>query len=400
MCTYRRRLHLFILLLMLVAGVLARWIHPIPVAGQALPPQTQEPTMTASDSAQTSQPAAVPGPFVFGAAVAEPDGARVDRMGFNWMLVYDPPNQRQPVNVLYRVPVNHWSYDPDDYYSRWQFQNWLYHLAGEQGNWIDAYEIGNEVNLYVNGWEAPPDPVAYVELLCTAYAIIKIMDPTAIVVSAGLAPVGRVRGDWNGFTGHNYLTQDEREYFRAFLDAGGADCADVFGYHPLGFSATFDAEPDVDGGTPESNCANGFCFRGVEKFWEIAAEFGQTAKPIWATEVGWLVEPDDPACLEDYSWAGRGWQRVSATKQAENLVGAFTYAHEHWPWLGGIFVFNLNFQAAPYYHSCEQMRYYSLQAGSETALRAMIHELFDFIYLPLIAHQASFTDEQRFPQSK
>ena len=34
---------------------------------------------------------------------------------------------------------------------------------------------------------------------------------------------------------------------------------------------------------------------------------------------------------------------ISDQAQADNLVGAFQYARANWPWLGGIFVFNLDF---------------------------------------------------------
>ena len=327
----------------------------------------------------TSQSFVLPAPFAFGFGTAERDGSAVANIGFNWMMVYDQPSKRQPVNVLYRVPITKWSYDPDLYYSRWQFQETLYSLSGELGGWIEAYEIGNEPNLYVDGWEGPPDAESYVSILCEAYDIIKIMDPSATVVSAGLAPVGRVDGSWNEQNGHNYLVQDEREYLHEFFAAGGGDCADAFGYHPLGFSASFDAKPDVDGGTAETNCANGFCFRGVEKIRSIVEEYGYGHKPIWATEIGWISEPADSDCYDDYSWAGRQWQAVTPEKQAENIRGAFEYAHQEMPWLGAMFVFNLNFDQAPYYHNCEQMRHYSIQnTPTETALREMIDELFPY----------------------
>lgn len=325
-------------------------------------------------------------PFAFGLGTAERDGSAVAQIGFNWMMIYDPPSKRQPVNVLYRVPLTKWSYDEDDYWGYWQFQNDLYDLSGELGHWIEAYQIGNEPNLYVDGWEGPPNAKSYVKTLCMAYDIIKDMDPTAMVISAGLAPVGRVEGDWAGKSGHNYLTQDERAYLRDFFAAGGGDCADAFGYHPLGFSASFEAAPDMDGGTPETNCANGFCFRGVEKIREIVLEQGYGHKSIWATEVGWIRQPTDSGCYEDYSWAGRKWQAVSPETQAANTRGAFDYARSEMPWLGAMFVFNLNFDEAPYYHGCEQMRHYSIQnTPTETTLRSMIDELYPHkYYFPFI----------------
>lgn len=364
MFTQRQVTHLLFLLVITLTAFVAHWLEA---------------------AANSDAPTTRTTPFGFGLAVAARDGERVQQIGFNWMLVYDPPHRREPVNVLYRVPVHRWSYDPNSIFGRWEFEERLYRLTGEHGDWIEAYEIGNEVNLYVNGWEAPPDAKAYVDLLCTAYHVIKVMDPTATVVSAGLAPVGRVSGNWQGHAGHNYLIQDEREYLREFLAAGGGDCVDTFGYHPLGFSATFDAAPDVDGGTPERNCANGFCFRGIEQIRAIIAASDYANKPVWATEVGWLAEPDDARCLNDYSWAGRTWQRVTRQKQAENMIGAFKHGYTEWPWLGAMFVFNLNFDQAPYYHVCEQMRYYSIQSSAtETALQGMMQELFEFVYLPVI----------------
>ena len=54
------------------------------------------------------------------------------------------------------------------------------------------------------------------------------------------------------------------------------------------------------------------------------------------------------------------WQIVTEEKQAENLVGAFEYATSNWPWMEAMFIFNLNFNEAPYYPECEQMRFYSV----------------------------------------
>jgi len=339
----------------------------------------------------TAQPlpavADAPATLAYGVGVAEPDAATVLHMGFDWMAVYDLPNKRYPVNVLYRVPVNRWSL-PTGPGEPSSFTRELYDTLLPRRAWIDAYEIGNEVNLYVNGWEGPPAADAYVDLLCHAYQTIKSFDPTATVLSAGLAPVGRISGSWAGHQGHNYTSQDERHYLREFIAAGGLDCVDAIGYHPNGFRARFDTPPDQAGATPETDCTNGFCFRGVELIHQLlVAEGGTAAKPIWATEVGWIAEPDDAACLTDGSWQGRAWQRVSRQVQAENLVGAFRYAEEHYPWLAAIFVFNLNFNQAPYYPACEQMRYYSVLGNEAYAALAALrpHPTQRLNYLPSVA---------------
>jgi hypothetical protein len=303
----------------------------------------------------------------YGFNVATWDIARIESLGFNWIKVFNPPGSRLPLNVLLRVDAQagHLGDLPG-------FGAAMFHLAQSQAGYVDAYEIGNEPNLDASyGWAAPPDAAAYATLLCTAYSQIKAADPVAKVISAGLAPTGRVTGNWNGHPGHNGRYQDEREFLREFLAAGGADCLDGLGYHPYGFRAAYDAAPDLPSTDPEQNCVNGFCFRGAEKIYQIMQQEGYGHKPMWATEFGWIVQP--PAhCLNDGSWDGRLWQIVDEPTQATNLVGAFQYAAAHWPWMEAMFVFNLNFNTVGWYQECEQMRYYGVQdRPAEAALRDM-----------------------------
>lgn len=306
-------------------------------------------------------------PFGYGFNVSDWDIPLLQSMGFNWMKVFSPPGSRLPLNVLIRIDVH--ASDMSDLDG---LGDWIEQFASEQADYIEAYEIGNEVNLDASyGWAGPPVAADYAELLCAVYGRIKTADPTALVVSAGLAPTGRVEGDWNGHPGHNGFYQDEREYLLEFLAAGGGECLDVVGYHPYGFSADYNAEPDVPSADPTQNCVNGFCFRGVEKIHDLLTTNGHPNTPIWATETGWITTPPDH-CLSDPSWQGRLWQIVTPEKQASNLVGAFEYATANMPWLGAIFVFNLNFNVNPIYPECEQMRFYAVQdRPAEDALRDM-----------------------------
>lgn len=302
----------------------------------------------------------------YGFNVAAWDTDLLQSLGFDWMKVFNAPGSRQPVNVLLRVGA-----DASHLGNVTAFGNTLHQLAQSQKGFVEAYEIGNEPNLDASyGWTVSPNAADYVTLLCTAYTGIKSADPGAVVVSAGLAPTGRVSGNWNGHTGHNGQYQDEREFLKEMLAAGGGDCLDAVGYHPYGFSADFDATPDVPSGDPTQNCSNGFCFRGSEKIYQLMQERGLGNKTIWATEFGWIVQPPGE-CLSDPGWQGRAWQIVSESKQASNLVGAFQYAAAHWPWMEAMFIFNLNFNTAGY-PACEQMRFYGVQGRpAEAALRSM-----------------------------
>jgi len=346
--------HLLISGLLPAAALLVLWLglQTTLTAGAAADPE----------SGHTTRPH-----LAYGFNVHEWDLPLVQQMGFGWIKVFSPPGQRAPVNVLMRVDAQ--AVHMEDVEA---FGQGVAALAAEQAAYIDAYEIGNEVNLGAPfGWNAPPVAVDYVELLCTAYEEIKALDPTAVVVSAGLAPTGRISGTWEGHAGHSRLAQDEREYVRELLEAGGGACSDAIGYHPYGFAAAYDAEPDVSSPDPAENCSNGFCFRGVEPFYEIVRDLGAGDRQIWATELGWIVRPPDH-CLDDASFAGREWQLVSEEEQATNLAGAFAYAHEEMPWMGPMFVFNLNFNTTSFYDECEQMRYFGIEGRpAEEALRAM-----------------------------
>jgi hypothetical protein len=307
----------------------------------------------------------------YGFNVAGWEVDRLQTMGFNWIKVFGAPTEPLPVWVLVRIDAT----------AQTSVSDLLADLDAKLAykDNIQAWEIGNEPNLDADyGWAAAPHAADYAQLLCAAYTRIKQSDPGAIVVSAGLATTGRVTGDWNGHPGHNGFYQDEREYLKELFDAGGGACLDAVGYHPYGFLADYDVapdvvNPDVDPLTDPRACPTGFCFRGTEKIYEIMQAQGLGDKKVWATEFGWITRPPDH-CLADGSWSGRQWQIVSDEKQASNLAGAYQYADMHWPWMGAMFIFNLNFYTAPWYpNECEQMLWYSVRAGSpaESALTVL-----------------------------
>ncbi|MFT5197310.1 MAG: hypothetical protein ACI9EW_001854 [Cellvibrionaceae bacterium] len=299
----------------------------------------------------------------YGFNVAAWDIGKVQELGFNWVKVFNIPDSRLAANVMIRIDV-----DSSDVGNLSSVRTRMRDAAQNKGDYIDAYEIGNEVNLDAEyGWKTAPEAEKYAEVLCAAYDEIKTYDPTAIVISAGLAPTGRVTGTWNGHAGHNGLYQDDHEFLREMLDAvsaKSADCFDAVGYHNYGFDQPYDASPD---------CVNGFCFRGVEKIRDIMVEKGLSEKQVWTTEFGWMVDPDEvdkADCRQTLVDQGRAWQLVSLQSQADNIAGAYDYAAKNWPWMGGLILFNLNFNKAGYYERCEQMTFYSVQdRPAETALK-------------------------------
>jgi len=304
--------------------------------------------------------------------VSSPDPA-IEEMGLSWIKVFSGPDHRFPYQVLRRVDINYRFVG-----SAQALAQGLGNEAYEKADYIDAWEAGNEVNLGAPfGWDAAPDARAYTELLCAVYPAIKGADPGVIVVSAGLAPTGRVAAEWEGHRGYcapgldgcmGYY-QDDHEYLREMLDNGAGECFDALGYHPYGFGAPYDSPPGS-----EACGGDAFCFRGVEEIRRIMVEEYGVDKPIWATEFGWMVDPRDPdvgraECWEDESIQQFHWQVVSPVDQALNVRGALEYAEENYPWMGPMFLFNYGFYDGS---SCDHMGFFDIRGlPAEELLRAL-----------------------------
>ncbi len=217
----------------------------------------------------------------------------LSNLNFNWIKLFDVPSA--PVDtqaILLRVDVTGAITVSDLLID---LDNKLNYLQLNSIS-VAAWEIGNEPNIDASyGWGTTPNVVDYKDRLCAAYAKIKSQLPDAIIVSAGLAPVGR-------FTDSHQI--DDREFIQQLLDMGGGACLDAVGYHPYGYSADYDAAPDVVSADPTQNCDQGLCFRGAEKIYEIMQAHGAGDKKLWATEFGWITQPPD-YCLSDPSWSGR-----------------------------------------------------------------------------------------------
>jgi len=290
------------------------------------------------------------------------------RLGFEWIKIYDhPPPERLPFKVLYRVNLPR----PGEDWAQWGHYRFL--DAQLYADRIDAYEIGNEPNL-IEEWGSNPDPAAYAELLRIAYREIKAADPDALVVSAGLAPVGG-----GGDAGH----MDDLAFLRGMYEHGAAAHFDVLSVHPFGFAYSPEMPPDSEvcpplrspngrgevGGAPlvlDAGCqpVRGLCFRRAELARAIMEEYGDGDKPMWATEFGWIVRPP-PCCRTQGDWPARLWQAVAEGRQARYTVRAFAYAEDHWPWMEVMFLWNLDYAR---YHlggdetcaHCESMGWYSI----------------------------------------
>jgi hypothetical protein len=214
-----------------------------------------------------------------------------------------------------------------------------------QGLKTAAYEIWNEPNLDYE-WGGKPDPAQYTTLLKSGYLGIKAGDPQAIVVSAGLATTGGSLAGlaWaQAFYGSTQVVPD-LAFLRGMYQHGAKGFFDALGSHPYGGR---DAPH-----TPPSSATGPIYFRRAEEQRRVMLQYGDPS-PVWATEFGWVL---DSAChLGEHNW-----MKVSEAQQAEYLAAAYAYADENWPWMGPMFLFNLDFGTVDWYHNCDPMRWYSI----------------------------------------
>jgi hypothetical protein len=215
-----------------------------------------------------------------------------------------------------------------------------------QGLETIAYEIWNEPNLDYE-WGGTPSAAQYTALLQKAYLGIKDGDPSALVVSAGLATTGGSAAQVilaRQLYGANAVVPD-LAFLRGMYDHGAKGYFDALGSHPYG-------GPDAPETAPGS-ASGPIYFRRAEEQRGVMLEYGDES-PIWATEFGWVLET---SC----NLGQHEWMEVSEAQQAQYLVAAYEYADRNWPWMGPMFLFNLDLATVYWYDElCDPMRWYSI----------------------------------------
>lgn len=195
-----------------------------------------------------------------------------------------------------------------------------------------AYEVFNEPNLPFE-FGGAPNPGKYVQLLAAAHDGIKAADSSAMVISAGMAP----------YTGSLNGTMEDVDYLRAIYRAGGQRYFDALGIHPYGGSVS------PESGSPDC----GICFRRAELYRQVMVEQGDSGRQAWITEFGYLHTTG--VDLGEYNWL-----KLSPETQGDYLVRAFQYGYQHWPWLGGSVLFNLDFSTVSWTGSRSGMYWFGL----------------------------------------
>ncbi|MSQ10744.1 MAG: hypothetical protein EXR52_07045 [Dehalococcoidia bacterium] len=310
-------------------------------------------------------------------------------MGFNWIKLTAPWKQYEPargaydwrdldgrvdrarakgLKVMIRVDdTPDWASSKPGFFNAppandGDLANFMGTLAARYKGKVGGYEIWNEPNLDYEWGLINPDPVRFGEMLKALYPRVKLADPAAVVITGGLSTAGD--GTSGPYLGDLYYLsklvdpnqdRDPSDGYAAYFDAIGS--------HPYGGPYAADTPPSV------ARNDIGTYFRRAEEQHALVLAEARVDKPVWATEFGWFL---DPAVLGQGCDFGSHFNRlkVSADFQAAQLVNSYQYAAANWPWMGPMFLFNLDMSLDSWRAACEQVRYFAILRGDGSPLPA------------------------------
>ncbi len=195
--------------------------------------------------------------------------------------------------------------------------------AGSLRGTIHAVEVWNEPNLSREWGGALIDrnqAAQYMYLLKESYRAVKAVDPSILVLNAGLSPTGTNDG----------TAQPDDVYLAWLYDLGLQRFSDAIGVHGAGYGSS----PEADLLSNPAFQHPSFYFRRVEQLRAIMEANGDGAKQVWLLEFGWTTDQINP---------DRTFYAVTPEQQADYLVRGLQYAREMWsPWIGVAFVWSLS----------------------------------------------------------
>lgn len=229
------------------------------------------------------------------------------------------------------------------------FANFLGQMAARYQGRVQAYQIWNEQNRACeNGGDCATDGgvggrVAnanfYVDLLEVAYNAIKANDPYAIVVSGAPSSTDTNRVD---------IAISDLEYVRQMaVNPKFRRSVDAIGLHPGGHYNPPDSKwPERPGPGPNWQTSSEFYFRRIEDTRAVLVANGMADRQIWITEFGWATANNTPG----YEYGNS----ITPEMQAQWLARSIEIGRYEWaPWVGAMFVWNLNFAIPWRYHGNE-----------------------------------------------
>ncbi|MFZ0229145.1 MAG: cellulase family glycosylhydrolase [Mycobacterium sp.] len=185
-----------------------------------------------------------------------------------------------------------------------QFAGWAAAVAARFGpKGVGIFEIWNEPNSAAS-WPPAANPAAYTKILVASYAAIKKVDPSALVVSGGLAPE---TNDGEDISPIDFLKDMYADGAKGSFDA-------------LGFLAyCFPALPD----TYEPWSAWSQMAQTSPSIRSIMDSNGDAGKSIWITEFG--APTNGPGGVGDEAQAAAVTQAIADVRAAKWIGALYLY---------------------------------------------------------------------------
>lgn len=227
---------------------------------------------------------------------------------------------------------------PDDYR---QFGNFVGGLAQRFKGRIHAYELWNEQNFSREWGGQAINACQYINLLREGYNAIKAADPQAIVISGALTPTGVVNTN---------LAVDDKLYLEQMYQCNNGEflrISDAVGSHMAGYNnAPEDGPGQSSVNTPGFKGHMSFYFRRIDDLYEVMRKYNDP-RPMWITEYHWAAATG--GVPTGYEWT----THLSEGQASDFMVRSIQSIKATRPWVGAIFVWNLNFRTFQDYHKHE-----------------------------------------------
>lgn len=222
-----------------------------------------------------------------------------------------------------------------------EFGRFVGGLAAKYKGKVQAYELWNEENLVTEWSGRNINACDYIALLREGYNAVKAADPNAIVVSGALTP--------NGLNNPT-LAVDDKAYLDQMYNCNNGEfmrIADAVGAHMAGFTNAPEDEPgrSTTGATSFVGHMS-FYFKRIDDLHSVQIAHGDT-RPLWITEFEWASATG--AVPKGYEWT----TFLSEQQVADFFVRSIQSIKRDRPWVGAVFVWNLNFRTFQDYHVSE-----------------------------------------------
>lgn len=181
-----------------------------------------------------------------------------------------------------------------------QYAQWAAAVAARYAPMgVHTFEIWNEPNIQAF-WQPKPNPAAYTAMLKAAYTAIKNVDPSAFVLSGGLAPAVNNGTDIAPIT-----------FLQDMYANGAKGSFDALGYHPYSYPALPDSVQSWSGWSQMSQTS--------PSLRSVMAANGDSGKKIWITEVG---APSAGPYGVGQAGEAKEFTQVIANAKATSWIGA------------------------------------------------------------------------------